>query len=61
MIENELLCDAWLVVSEDFVGSNSRGSIFRQRVLASFHARKNFAPDDMDVIHECNVKLMSHR
>lgn len=49
VIEDELLCDAWLVVSADFVGRNSRGSIFWQRKHDLFHELKNFAPYDLHV------------
>ena len=48
--ENELLCDVWLVFSEDFVGMN-KGPTFWQTLHALFHERKNFAPYNMHVIH----------
>ena len=44
MVEDELLCDVRLVVFADFVGMNSRGSIYWQCVHASFHEQKNFTP-----------------
>ena len=47
--EDELLCDAWLVVSVDFIGRSKRGS-FWQQVHDSFHARKHIVPYDMHAI-----------
>ena len=57
-MEDELLCDAWLVVSTDVVG-RSRGA-FWQQVHESFHARKHIAPYDMHIIQECNVRSLSY-
>lgn len=59
-MEDELLCDAWLAISADFIGRRRRG-LFWQRVHGSFHARKYFAPYDMHIIHERNVKPLAYR
>ena len=57
--EDELLCDAWLVVSADFIG-RSRGEPFCEQVHEKFHARKHIAPYDMHIIHEHNVKTLAY-
>ena len=59
-MEDELLCDAWLAVSADFV-SNSRRGTFWQQVHESFHVRKHIAPHDMYIIQERNVRSLTYR
>ena len=58
-MEDELLCDAWLVVSVDFIG-RGRGT-FWQQVHESFHSRKHIAPYDTHIIHDCNVRSLLFR
>ena len=62
-MEDELLCDAWLFVSVDFVGRSRRG-LFWQRVHDPFHARKHIVPYDMHIIHffhdrKCETVIVS--
>ena len=59
-MEDELLCDAWLAVSADFVG-RSRGEPFWEQVHEKFHARKHIAPYDMYIIQPRNVRSLSYR
>ena len=58
--EHELLCDACLAVSEDFVGMN-KGPAFWPSLHDSFHERKNFTPYNIHVIHARNMKSLTHR
>jgi hypothetical protein len=57
---DELLCDAWLAVSADFVG-RSRGGTFSQQVHELFLERKHIAPYDIHIIHDRNVRSLSYR
>ena len=59
-MEDELLCDAWLAVSADFIG-RSRGEPFWEQVHEKFHARKHIAPYDMYIIQPRNVRSLSYR
>jgi hypothetical protein len=58
-MDDGLLCDAWLAISLDFIGT-SRSGLFWQRLHDSFHARKHIAPYDMHIIHERNMKSLSY-
>ena len=59
-MKDELLCDAWLAVSADFIG-RTRGPPFWEQVHEKFHARKHIAPYDMYIIQPCNVRSLSYR
>jgi hypothetical protein len=60
MMENELLYDAWLVRSADFVGMKQGGTMFSQNVHSWFHDQKHFAPYNLHMIDEHNVKSLAH-
>ena len=45
-MDDELLCDAWLAVSADFIGRN-KGEPFWDQVHEKFHAQKHIAPYDI--------------
>ena len=49
IMEDGLLCGAWLTVSADFVG-RSRGGIYWQYVHDSFHGEKHIASYGMHII-----------
>lgn len=59
-MKDELLWDAWLTVSADFVGRSRRG-LFWQRVHDSFHAWKHIAPYDLHITHERNGKSLAYQ
>ena len=59
-MEDELLYDACLAISADFVG-RSRGGTFWQQVHESFNARKHFTPNDAHIIQERNVRSLMYR
>uniref|UniRef100_A0A453RHM6 Uncharacterized protein n=1 Tax=Aegilops tauschii subsp. strangulata TaxID=200361 RepID=A0A453RHM6_AEGTS len=61
VMEDELLCDAWKIVSADFVGMRQGGSLFWQNMCASFLEQKHLTPYNAHVIHDLNVKLLAHR
>ena len=48
-MEDELLCDAWLAVSVDFI-VRTRGPPYWEQVHEKFHAEKHIAPYDMYII-----------
>ena len=60
MMEDELLCDAWLVVSTDLI-VRSGGEPLWEQAHEKLHARKHIAPYDMHIIHERNVKSLAYR
>ena len=56
---DELLCDAWLAVSMDFIG-RTRGPPYWEQVHEKFHAGKHIAPYDMYIIQRRNVRSLSY-
>ena len=58
-MNDELLCDAWLAVSANFIGG-SKGVLLWEQVREKFHGRKHIAPYDMYIIQPRNTRSLSY-
>ena len=59
-MEHELLCDAWLAVSTDFIG-RTRGPPFLKQAHEKSHAGEHIAPYDMYIIQPRNMRSFPYR
>ena len=60
VMEDELLCDAELTMSANFVDMKQGGSVLSQNVHSLFHRQKHFAPYNLYMIYYCNVESLAH-
>ena len=58
-MEDELLCDAWLAVSADFIG-RTRAPPFWEQGREKSHAGKHIAPYDMYIIQGRNMRSLPY-
>src|SRR4051812_31658726 len=60
MMEDELLCDAWLSVSANFLGRKQAGTSFWQSIHYLFHEQKHNRNFYLHMIHDHNAKSLVH-
>ena len=61
VMEDEMLCNMCLIVSMNFVGMKQVSLRFSQNIHFLFREQKYNEYYNLHMIHECNVKLLTHQ